>query len=66
MLEDADDPENCEYPRAFDRSTAIDSIYNAEQAHTYWPANRVPILKIEAAKIKIVVMKSFSTLTAGK
>ena len=26
MLEDADDPENCEYPSDFDRYTAIDSV----------------------------------------
>jgi hypothetical protein len=26
MLEDADDPENCEYPRDFDRYTVIDSV----------------------------------------
>ena len=25
-MEDADDPENCEYPRDFDRYTAIESV----------------------------------------
>lgn len=30
MLEAADDPENCEYPRGFDRYTAIDRVIDLQ------------------------------------
>ena len=30
MLEAADDPENCEYPRGFDRYTSIDRVIDLQ------------------------------------